>query len=281
MSSFKIKSHAKINLALNVIGKNFNLHKIESIISFLDLHDLIYLKKTKKKDHKIFFKGRFSKNINTINTVTNLLKLLDDKNLLNDKKFEITIVKNIPQASGMGGGSMNVASLINFFIKKKLLNIKDSEIVKLANQVGSDVLLGINLSNTILSSNGKIKKYNKNVKFHTLVVKPSFGCSTKYIYSKVRSFSKPQFNSPKKKMFDAEYLKVLNNDLEKIAFKKYPKLKKIKSFLLTTPNNIFVRMSGSGSSIVAYFHSKRECDNAYRLFKRKFNTHWCIVSKTI
>ena len=82
-------------------------------------------------------------------------------------------------------------------------------------------------------------------------------------------------------MFSAEYLKTLNNDLEKIAFKKYPKLKKIKSFLSNTSSNIFVRMSGSGSSIVAYFHSAKACGIAYRQFKRKFNSHWCIISKTI
>ena len=114
-----------------------------------------------------------------------------------------------------------------------------------------------------------------------MVVKPSFGCSTKYIYSKVKLFSKPLFNFPKAKMFEVEYLKSLNNDLEKIAFKKYPKLKKIKSFLSKTPNNMFVRMSGSGSSIVTYFDSKKACDNAYSQFKRKFSSHWCIASKTI
>ena len=124
MGSFKIKSHAKINLALNVTGKTFFLHKIESLISFIDLHDLIYLKTIKKKNHKIIFKGKFSKNIGKINTVTNLLKLLDEKNLLNNKKFDIKIVKNIPQEAGMGGGSMNAASLISFFIKQKILKIK-------------------------------------------------------------------------------------------------------------------------------------------------------------
>ena len=41
MSVFKIKSYAKINLALNVIGKNAKLHKVESLISFINLHDLI------------------------------------------------------------------------------------------------------------------------------------------------------------------------------------------------------------------------------------------------
>ena len=118
MMSFKIKCHAKINLALNVISKKVKLHKIESIISFIDLHDLIYLKKIKKKEHKVFFKGKFSKNIGKLNTVTNLLKLLDQKNFLNDQKFEIIIIKNIPTEAGMGGGSMNAASLINFFINR-------------------------------------------------------------------------------------------------------------------------------------------------------------------
>ena len=281
MDSFKIKSYAKINLALNVIGKNSKLHKIESIVSFIGLYDSIHLKQINKEKHQIFFDGMYSKNINKINTVTTLLKLLDQKKLLNNKKFEIKIVKNIPQAAGMGGGSMNAASLINFFINKKILKLKKNELTELAGQIGSDVILGINPTNTILSPNGEIKKYYKNIKLHTLVVKPNFGCSTKYVYSKVKSFSKSQFTFPKKKMFNVEYLKTLNNDLEKIALKEYPKLKKIKSFLLTMPNNIFVRMSGSGSSIVAYFHSRRECGNAYRQFKRKFNSHWCITSKTI
>ena len=49
MDSFKIKSYAKVNLALNVTGKKLKLHKIESLISFINLHDLIYLKKNKKK----------------------------------------------------------------------------------------------------------------------------------------------------------------------------------------------------------------------------------------
>ncbi|MDA7581276.1 4-(cytidine 5'-diphospho)-2-C-methyl-D-erythritol kinase [Candidatus Pelagibacter sp.] len=281
MNSFTIKSHAKINLALNVTGKKIKLHKIESLISFIGLHDLINLKNINKKDHKVIFKGKFAKNIGKRNTVTNLLKLLDNKNLLNNKKFEIKIIKNIPQEAGMGGGSMNAASLIDFFINKEIIKIKKNDLKVLTNEIGSDVILGIKPSNTILSHNGDIKKYNKDIKFYTLVVKPSFGCSTKYIYSKIKIFSKPQFSFPKAKMFKAKYLKTLNNDLENIAFKKYPKLKKIKLFLSNTPNNVFVRMSGSGSSIIAYFDSRASCGKAYTQFKRKFSSHWCIISKTI
>jgi 4-diphosphocytidyl-2-C-methyl-D-erythritol kinase len=281
MKSFKIKSHAKINLALNVTGKKSKLHKIESIVSFIGLHDLIHIKTTNEKNHKISFIGKFSKNISKINTVSLMIKLLDKKKLLNDKKFQIKIVKNIPQKSGMGGGSMNAASLINFFIDKKILKIRKDKLNKLTKLIGSDVILGIQPKNTILSSNGKITKFDKKVKLYTLIVKPNFGCSTKYIYSKIRTFTKQKLNKPKQSMFKIDFLQNLDNDLEKIAFNKYPKLRIIKSFLLNMPNVVFVRMSGSGSSVVAYFHSKRACSYAHRHFNGKFNRLWSIVSKTI
>jgi 4-diphosphocytidyl-2-C-methyl-D-erythritol kinase len=210
-----------------------------------------------------------------------LLKILDNKKLLDNKKFEIKVIKNIPQKAGMGGGSMNAASLLNFFIKKKIIKIKKDELKKISNEIGSDVILGIKPSFAILLSNGDIKKYKNKIKFHILVTKPNFGCSTKYIYSKVNSFSKPKFTPPKQKLFEVKYLKNLDNDLEKVALNKYPELKRIKSYLGGLPNALFARMSGSGSSIVAYFHSKKACKKAYSQYKRKFNSHWCIESKTI
>ena len=45
MSFSKVKSYAKVNLALNVTGKLIKLHKIESIVTFISLHDLIIIKK--------------------------------------------------------------------------------------------------------------------------------------------------------------------------------------------------------------------------------------------
>ena len=66
MSFSKVKSYAKINLALNVTGKLKKLHKIESIVSFINLHDLIFISRTKDKNHKISFYGEFSKNIKKI-----------------------------------------------------------------------------------------------------------------------------------------------------------------------------------------------------------------------
>ena len=65
-----IKSYAKVNLVLNIVGKSFSLHKIESIISFIDLYDKILIKKIKQKNHKIKFTGQFSRSITKNNTIT-------------------------------------------------------------------------------------------------------------------------------------------------------------------------------------------------------------------
>ncbi len=85
MNLTKIKSNAKINLALNILGKNGKLHKIESLIAFIELHDLIFIKKIRSKNHSIIFSGKFSKNIKSKNTVSKLLELLDKKKLIHQK----------------------------------------------------------------------------------------------------------------------------------------------------------------------------------------------------
>ena len=281
MSYLKIKSYAKINLALNVVGKNSSLHRTESIVSFLNLLDEILIKSIKNKDHKIKFVGKFSNNIDLNNTVSNLLKIIDSKKLLKGKKFKIIIKKNIPSESGLGGGSINAARILKYFIKKKLIKLPKKKIHKICNLVGSDVILGMYSSNLILRSNSTIKLTSLRRNIHVLVVKPVFGCSTKKIYSKVKRFTKTQFNRPSKKMFNFNFLKNMNNDLELIAINEYPKLNSLKNFLEKLNKVEFVRMTGSGSAIIAYFKTSKVCKEAEIKVKKKFKNYWCKSAKTI
>ena len=281
MSYIKIKSYAKLNLALNITGKTSSLHKIESIIVFVDLHDVILIKRLKSNKHDVSFIGKFSQNINKKNTVSKLLEILEKKKLLKNRKFQIKINKRIPNKAGLGGGSMNAANIFRYFIKKKIIKIKKKEIIEISKLIGSDVILGLNSTNSILTSKNKIKRFTNFKKIYTLIVKPNFGCSTKDIYSKVRKFEKPKLNKPNKNMFDFDYLRKMNNSLESIVFSKYPKLKKIKLYLENSLKPVFVRMTGSGSTLVAYFQSKERCERAKKSFNKKYINYWCITSKTI
>ncbi len=277
-----IKSYAKINLSLKVVGKlKSGLHKIESLVSFLDLHDEIYIKKIKKKKHKIIFYGKFSKGIPKKNTIYKLLKIFDSKKLLKEKKYFIKIKKNIPQKSGMGGGSMNAAALIKYFLSKNLIKLSKNKTIQISNLVGSDVKLGIELKNTILFSNQTLLRTKKKIPFFCLVIKPKFGCSTKHIYKKIKSFSKSQFNQNTKNILNIKKINGFSNDLEYIVLRKYPKLNKLKFFLENLPGVKIVRMTGSGSSMIAYFETRNNSLNAAKIFRKKYKNYWCILSKTI
>ncbi|WP_023648002.1 4-diphosphocytidyl-2C-methyl-D-erythritol kinase [Candidatus Pelagibacter ubique] len=281
MKTNELKSFAKINLALHVTGKLKKLHKIESIVKFIELHDLISIKKINSDKHKVSFNGNFSKNIKKDNTVNKLFKILEKNKILNNQKFQVKIKKNIPQEAGLGGGSMNAATILNYLIKKNFIKIAQKKILQITNLIGSDVILGINPTTTILSSNGAVKRFLKTSSFYTLLVRPNFGCSTKEIYSRVKKITNSKFNNPKKLMFNAEYLSRQENALEGAAFFRYPKLKKIKSFLENLKNPLFVRMTGSGSVIIAYYQSKKDSEMAKVQFKRKYKNYWCNTSKTI
>jgi len=281
MPSDRIKSYAKINFALNITGKTSFFHKIESIIFFVLLHDSILIRKIKSKKHKISFSGKFSANISNNNTVSKLLRLLEKRKLLTNKKFEIKINKRVPSKAGLGGGSMNAANILRYFVQKKIIKITKKETIEICKLIGSDVILGLNSTSSILTSKNEIKYFSKIKRFHTLIVKPNFGCATKDVYSKVRKFNKPKLNQPSKKMFDSIFLKKMNNNLEPIAFTMYSKLKTIKLYLENLLQPDFVRMTGSGSALVAYYQSKARCKNAEKIFSEKYTNYWCISSKTI
>ena len=277
----KIKSYAKINASLNVLGKlKNNLHKIETLFFFVDLHDEIYISETNGSDHKVVFVGKFSNGIGKNNTINKLLNVLENHNLLK-KKYSIKIVKKIPSKSGLGGGSMNAASLLNHFIRNKIVKLNKQKIFDICKIVGSDVILGLDKELKSYNKRNNIYKLRGNLNIKCILIKPNFGCSTKDIYKNVKLFNKPKFRGSNFNYFTLKKMRLLNNDLQKIAFEKYPKLKKIQKNLEKCKGLFFSRMTGSGSCIVGYFTSRISCLNALKLLKKKYKRYWCIETKVI
>ena len=273
-----IKSYAKINLNLNIVSKRKinNLHQIESLVALIDLADEIKISEIRSKKHKVIFRGKYSKGIPKFNTITHLLALLEKEKIVK-KKYQIFVKKNIPQKSGMGGGSMNAASILSFFLKKKILTKKLSE--KFAKKIGSDVILGLNKFPKVYLPSGKIRVLKTRIKYYLLLVKPNFGCSTRKVFSANKVFSKSKLG----KLKNVSKTMIINseNDLENSAFRLYPNLFKLKNKLLGWKKAEFVRMTGSGSTLVMYFNKEVSAKNALKMSKRKLNNCWCILSKVI
>jgi len=283
MKVFNLHSYAKINLSLRIIKKlNNNFHKIESLVSFLQLSDTILIKEIKSKRDKIYIEGKFKKGIKiNSNTLTKTLNIFRKNYLLKDRRFEIILKKNIPNYAGLGGGSMNSATLINFFIKKFKIRISKKKLLDICNFIGSDVILGLEKKNSIVHG---IKKYPKRIKkklnFFTILVFPNIKCSTKAIFSKNRKFSK-SYKKFNQSLFSIPNLLGDRNDLESVVFKIYPKIRKLNDFLKKQKNCIFSRMTGSGSICIGYFRGLRPAQKGLISIKKKYPKYWSVLSKTI
>ena len=282
MRVFLINSYCKINISLRVIKKLKNdLHKINTFITFARIFDQIYLKEIKNTKDKISFYGKFKNKISkSNNTISRILDLLRKNNFIKKIYFEIKVKKNIPTKSGLGGGSMNAASLLTFLVKKYNLRIKQKDLFKLAAKVGSDVIVGLKFQNVFFNSGSNtIKRYKNKLNLFVLLVKPDINCSTKLIYSKNRQFSKQYKNKDISKF--GNFFEKDVNDLEKVAFKIYPKIKRLKDYLNIQKKCIFSRMTGSGSVCVAYFKDYKAARKAEINLKNKFPNYWCKLSKAM
>ena len=281
MNFVSLKSYAKINLSLRVLRKLKKIHQIETLICFINHYDKILIKQSDHKKHEVIFNGKFSKEIPRKNTVTKLLEILDNKKLLKNKKYLIKIKKNIPQKSGLGGGSINASTIFNYLIKINQLKINLNQKYQICNKIGSDVLFGLDRKISLLNSKNKLIKSNKKFRSNLIVIKPNFGCSTKQIYKEVKFYSKSNFKNFNKNSLKISNLTRLQNDLEAIVFKQYPILMSIKKNLLKLPGIKFVRMTGSGSTLIGFFNNKKNALNGMRKMKKTYNNYWCILSKTI
>ena len=287
MKIFKIKSFCKININLRVLKKLKNgYHSIQSLILFCDIFDLVSVSQIKSAKDKIKFYGKFKKGIdNKSNTITKLLNLLRKNGLIKRKFFSIKVKKNIPHGSGLGGGSANAATLLNFLNSKIKLNLSTEEMISVGSKIGSDVPVLLNTKNALLTGKkDQIKRINHKFKLDMLIVYPNLICSTKKIYKKNKNFSLPlpisTFNFKSKKKL-INFLKYEKNDLQNPAIRLYPKIRMIIRQLSMTKGCYFSRITGSGSACVAIFSNMSRAIDAQKLIKLKYPKYWTAASKTI
>jgi len=250
------------------------------------LHDTISISKAKSQKDEIKFSGQFNKGINnSLNTVSKLLNLLRKKKVLNNYFFKISIKKNIPHGSGLGGGSSNAACLLNYFNIKFKLKFKNQELKILAKKIGFDVPVSLEKKNTFLSANNnQLLRINYKFKLNILIVYPNLNCSTKEVYkkNKTTSLNNLKINTyvkNNKKLI--KYLINERNDLESAAIKIHPIIEKIIDLIKSEKGCYFSRITGSGSACIGIFSNMNNAINAKRKLKLKYPKYWCVTSKTI
>lgn len=262
------KAPAKINLGLSIIGKSHHTyHDLEMVMVSIDLNDYITVKEI---DQGIIIDSNSTKvPLNKKNDVFKAALLI--KNHFNiSKGVHIFLEKNIPVCAGLGGGSSDAAATIRALNQLWNLKMSKEQMYSFGFQIGSDVPFCLESDCSYITGQGEqVEHLSKKVSSWVVLVKPSFGVSTRDIFKEVdyTTIRKIDIQSLKQAILTNQYdqlLATMGNSLEDITIKKYPLIQKIKEKMLQSGADIAL-MTGSGPTVFAL------CPNESRA-NRVFNS---------
>lgn len=263
---------AKLNLFLYVLGKrNDGYHEILSLMQKVSLYDKVSLSLEEGNDISVSTNGDIP--LNAQNTAYMAADLFFRQKNLRRKKIGIIIEKNIPTQGGMGGASSDAACVLKL-LNKLLPSYTEAELFELSKQIGSDVPFFMIEGNGVVSGRGDIvKKVEIIDPLYYIVVKPDFGISTSWAYSRLKTLTKSglPFMCDLALYTKDDIMRCLQNDLEKAMEVYTPEIKMIKERLLHNGAKA-ASMTGSGSCIFGIFYEEQEAEKAFIKMTNEYTT---------
>lgn len=242
--------NAKINIGLNIVSKRHDgYHNLETLFYPVQWRDVLEV--IPSQQFKFSYSGI---EINSSQNICEQAFYLM-KNEFNLSNVHIHLHKNIPIGAGLGGGSSDAAFTLMALNEMFDLNLTKIKLKEYALNLGADCPFFIDNRPSIATGVGEIlSPVELDLSgYHLLIVKPSVFVSTSDAFSNIvpqqseisiiEEIKKPisQWN--------------LSNDFEYGIFDKYPEISNIKK-QLDEAGALFSSMSGSGSSVFAFFDYK-------------------------
>ena len=291
---FILKSPAKINLHLEVIGKREDgFHELAMIMQNIDLSDFLELEINNEGLIKLETDCN-ELSISSDNLIVKSANLLRKK-LNTEYGANIFLKKNIPIGAGLAGGSSNAAATLIGLNKLWNLNLDQSALCSLASRLGSDIPFFINGGIQLCFGRGEIlEKLNSNFKYGVLLLKnPKVTVSTAETYKKYSNrfcdediTSKEMINNTRKNLRDNGLNRLnsdnqhftIKNDLQLVVENENDSVKQALDLLSQLKNPLSFSMSGSGPTCFAIFKdvetAKQELEANHKLFKDKGYDSW-------
>ena len=270
MQHIKLKTYAKTNLCLDIVGKRSDgYHDLETIMQSLELADELKFCKAPKMS--------ISCNHPSIPVDEGNLAYQAAKRLLSyagiKSGVRILIDKRIPVAAGLGGGSTNAAGTllaVNFLYE---LNLTIHQLISVGKELGADVPFCL-VGGTVLATGigERLRFLSPLKKAYLVLVKPELSISTKSVYAKVdlnNLQDRPDIKRATKgiEMGDLSILAdSMGNALEPITSLEHPVVKEIKSAMLSL-GAAAAQMCGSGPTVFAFCYSMEQAIPIYNHFK--------------
>lgn len=274
MNTVRVNAYAKLNLTLDITGKEGNYHLLDSLVTTIDLSDRIVARKRKDGLVSVTMRGMGSE---AIPPEQNNAQRAGEAfvSAFGTKGAEITVYKNIPIGAGLGGSSADAAGVLNALAL--LYGIKDGAALKaLADETGSDT--GYLLTGGFARMRGRgdvVEPLGACPELHFLLVCPRRGVSTAECYRKADALPQNGSRSTEQALAAlrggnlAEAAKLFRNDLYPAARELEEDvgkaLEEAQSF-----SPLGASMTGSGSGVFALFETAELCQWAASRYRGKF-----------
>lgn len=284
MKNLLIKSYAKINIVLNVLGKQEDgYHQLDMVMLPLVLHDSILLTKVPNAPDNYVTTDDFTLGDVQYNLATFAIDTMQKKYGF-DSKFRVFIHKILPMQAGLGGGSSNAAATMIGVNKYLKLGISDDELIEIGKKLGADVPFFIkNTPCRVQGIGEKLTPITVKNDYYVLIVKPEGGCSTKQVYNlsdtmELKTYDVDAVIKALAEGDDELLANSIGNSLEPAGISVVPEIQNIKDDLKSKGLNI-VLMSGSGSCVFALSTNKKLIKSIAREYEDKYRVEVTKILK--
>ncbi len=273
---------AKINWFLKIIRKrNDGYHDIISSLHTINLFDTLIFKHSDSLN--VDSKIEIPMDENLVYRAAFNLK----QRYLYKKGADITLIKRIPLASGLGGGSSDAAYTLLGLNLLWDLRLNKEELHLIASEIGSDVPFFLNGPLAFIEGRGEIvHPLSTESSFLMVIAKPPIYISSEWAYKKFDKLNPPVLTkSPIDiKLFcqalNKEDFAILNimliNDLERVVIDSYPVVGEIKNKMIEN-GALYAAMSGSGPAVFGIFKNREKAEKTIKAIK----PHWCCLVNTL
>jgi 4-diphosphocytidyl-2-C-methyl-D-erythritol kinase len=259
---------AKINLTLRVLGRRADgYHALESLVAFAELSDTITLQPGDAP--ALDMSGPFAATCGASadNLVLKACSALGEQ-IAGLKSGRFSLVKNIPVAAGLGGGSADAAAALRLLARGNGIAAGDPRLMRAARAVGADVPVCLDPHARIMRGIGdELSAPIKMPRLPALLVNPGVVLATRDVFAKFNSAQvtqKPLADVPGTSEAVFAFLKGYENDLMPAAIACAAVIAEAIERLRALPGVRLARMSGSGATCFALFASATEAAAAAR-----------------
>ncbi len=249
ISSVTETAKAKINLSLHVLGRRADgYHELDSVVAFADIGDQITV--TISDQLSLICAGKFGADVpsddeNIILKAWHVLnKLFAAKKLILPPVY-VDLLKNLPVASGIGGGSADAAAMLRGLLRLTNQQLSDSEIKGLAKSLGADVPVCFRETACRMQGIGEIiTPLTIELPRAIVLINPRKPCSTASVFTHLGLAKGQTHLSGVQLVSPTDW----RNDLTQAALRTQPAIKDVLLALQSEPAFLSVRMSGSGAT---------------------------------